>query len=188
MQKSRNIFASVLAVTLLSSWVAAAEVKLGYVDLQRALLEVDEGRDAKARLQKALEGKQKELDGQQEALRKEKESLEKQAPMMAEDVRNQKQGDLQRKLMELAQKYEKGKAEMAQKERTELESIFKKMDPIIAEVAQRESLTMVFEKTDSGIVFAPASLDITNELVRMYNAKNKAAGGAKKADAAPKKK
>ena len=53
---------------------------------------------------------------------------------------------------------------------------------------------MVFEKTDSGLVYAPPSLDLTNELVRLYNDQNKgkaaakadAPGAAKKADA-PKK-
>jgi outer membrane protein len=37
---------------------------------------------------------------------------------------------------------------------------------------------MVFEKTDSGLVFAPASLDLTNELVRTYNDKFPSKGGA----------
>ena len=41
--------------------------KFGYVDFQRVLLEVDEGKAAKARLQKWLEAKQKEIDKEQEA-------------------------------------------------------------------------------------------------------------------------
>ncbi|MFZ5471115.1 MAG: OmpH family outer membrane protein [Myxococcota bacterium] len=172
-----------LAAVMLLPLAARADVKLGYVDLQRALLEVDEGREAKKRLQKTLDEKQKELDREQEALRKEKEVLDKQASMMSEETRIQRQTDLQKKLFELAQKWEKGKAEMATKERTELQGIFQKMDPIIASIAQREGLTMVFEKTDSGLVYAPAHLDLTNELVRLYNDQNK----VKKAAAAPKK-
>jgi outer membrane protein len=173
-----------IAAPLTLSGVARADIKLGYVDLQRALLEVEEGRSAKARLQKILEDKQKDLDKEQEALRKEKELLDKQASAMSEETRVAKQTELQKKLFDLAQRWEKGKAEMAQKERTELQSIFQKMDPIIAEIAQREGFTMVFEKTDSGLVYAPASLDVTNELVRRYNDKFK--GGGAKAEA-PKK-
>lgn len=160
--------------------LALAELKLGYVDLQRALTEVNEGRDAKKRLQAMLDEKQKELDREQEVLKKEKEVLDKQAAMMSEETRVQKQTDLQKKLFELAQKWEKGKADMATRERTELQGIFQKMDPIIATIAQREGLTMVFEKTDSGLVYAPASLDLTNELVRMYNDKFKGGAPAKK--------
>lgn len=178
-------FAAVLPLTLSS--VAFAEVKLAYVDLQRALVEIDEGRNAKARLQKMLEDKQKELDKEQEGLRKEQEVLQKQASAMSEETRTQKAMELQKKVYDLAQKWEKGKAEMAQKERTELQSIFNKMDPIIAQIAQREGFSMVLEKSDSGLVWAQGSLDLTNELVRLYNAQAKGKGGGKPAPApAPK--
>lgn len=171
-----------LAAALFSLPVAAAELKVGYVDLQRALGEVEEGRAAQSRLKGMLENKQKELDKEQEGLRKEKELLDKQASAMSEDTRMQKQTELQKKLYDLAQKWEKGKGEMAQKQQEELQSIFKKMDPIIAQIAQREGLTLVFEKQDSGLVYAPPSLDLTNELVRIYNDthKGKGVGGSAK--------
>ena len=47
------------------------------------------------------------------------------------------------------------------------------MDPIIAIIAQREGFTMVFDKGNAGLVYAPPSLDVTNELVRLYNDKYK---------------
>lgn len=183
-----SLFAAALALPLFSAPLAgAAEYKAAYVDLQRALLEVDEGRTAKARLQKMLQDKQKDLDKEQEVLRKEKDLLDKQASAMSEETRIQKQTELQQKLFALAQKWEKGQKEMATKERTELQAIFARMDPIIAEIAQRENLTMVFEKTDSGLVYAPSALDLTNELVRLYNARSKGGKGAKAAaPAAPK--
>jgi len=175
----RSTLATVaVALSLTTSAVARAEAKFGYVDLQRALLEVDEGRTAKARLQNILTQKQKDLDKEQEALKKEKDILDKQASAMSEETRVQKQTDLQKKLFDLAQRWEKGKAEMAQMERTELQAIFQKMDPIIAQIAQREGFTMIFEKNDAGLVYAPASLDLTNELVRLYNDQNKGKAGA----------
>lgn len=155
--------------------LSLADVKLGYVDIQRALTEVNEGREAKERLKSLLEKKQKELDREQQSLQREGEQLEKQASMMNEEARLTKQNQLREKFMVLAQKLEKGKMEMASMERTELDAIFKKMDPIIAQIAQREGLTMVFEKTDSGLVYAQPSLDLTNELVRIYNDRNKSA-------------
>jgi outer membrane protein len=171
--------AALVAVSLFLSFPALAELKVGYVDLQRALQEVEEGRAAQSRLKGLLDAKQKELDKEQEGLRKEKELLDKQASAMSEETRVQKQTELQKKLFELAQKWEKGKAEMAGKQQEELQGIFKKMDPIIASIAQREGLTLVFEKQDSGLVYAPPSLDLTNELVRIYNDQYKGVGGSK---------
>lgn len=181
---ARKLLATLaVALPLLTAQVARADTKFGYVDLQRALQEVDEGHNAKTRLQSLLEGKQKEIDKEQEGLRKEKDLLEKQASAMSEETRNQKQTELQKKIMELAQKWEGGKREMQQKENDELQTIFRKMDPIIANIATREGFTMVFDKTNSGLVFAPASLDLTNELVRLYNDQYKVKGGVAKASA-----
>ena len=168
-----------VAVSILFSPLAHADLKLGYVDLQRALGEVEEGRAAKARLQSMIESKEKEITKEQEGLRKEKEVLDKQASAMSEEARQQKNNDLQKKVMELAQKWEKARQDMGTKERTELQAIFAKLEPIIANIAQREGMTMVFEKSGAGLVFAPPHLDMTNELVRMYNDQYHAKGDAK---------
>lgn len=160
--------------------LAQANVKLAYVDIQRVLLEVEDGKAAKARLQKWLEGRQKEIDREQEALRKEQELLQKQASAMSEETRATKAGELQRKVAELAQKYQKSQGEAVNRERQEMEPIVGKIDQIIAQIAQRDGLTMVFERRDSGLVYALSQLDITNDVIRTYNTAPKA-----KAPAAP---
>jgi len=109
----KNAWMSLAAVPLLLSGVARAELKIAYVDLQRALMEVEEGRNAKSRLQSILDSKQKEIDKEQEDLKKEKDLLDKQRSAMSEDTRAQKEQELQRKVYDLAQRWEKGKAEMA---------------------------------------------------------------------------
>lgn len=176
---------AIITTVLLTATVAHAELKLGYVDLQRALAEVGEGQAAKSRLKSEIDKRKAEFETEQNKLRDDKAVLDKQGAMMSEEVRNQKFTELQKRLFDLTQKAEKMQAELQEKERTELKKIFEKMDPIIATIAQREGLTMVFEKTDSGLVYAPASLDLTNELVRNYNDKYPVKGGVAKAPAGP---
>jgi len=183
---------SALAVALLFALPAvsaADDLKVGYVDYQRVLLEVDDGRAAKQRLQKWLEARQKEIDAEQESLRKEKETLEKQASAMSEEVKIQKATDLQKKIFELAQKWEKSRAEAAEKERKEMEPIIGRIDTVIGSIAERNGMSFIFEKRDSGLVFAQTQYDLTNEVIRSYNA---AAKSSKPKDApvakdAPKK-
>ncbi len=167
--KSPRLLIAFLATAM--AHTAFAEIKLAYVDMQRALVEVEEGRSAKAKLQAEVERRKKEFDAEQAKLRDDKAVLDKQGAMMSEEVRNQKFTELQKRLFELTQKAEKMQVELADKERTELKKIFEKMDPIIAGIAQREGFTMVLERSDSGLVYAPANLDVTNELVRSYNDK-----------------
>ncbi|RKH44403.1 OmpH family outer membrane protein [Corallococcus sicarius] len=179
----RSTLAATAAILSLALPVAAsaAELKVAYVDLQRVLLEVDDGKAAKQRLQKWLEARQKEIDGEQETLRKEKELLDKQASAMSEATRTQKATELQKKVMELAQKYERSRAEAANKERQEMEPIINRIDQVIATIAERDGLGFVLDKRDSGIVFALGQYDISNEVVRSYNSGKKPAPVAKDA-------
>lgn len=158
-------------LSALCAFAARAEVKLGYVDLQRALQEVQEGRDAKARLKAELDKAKSELATEERKLTEERAVLEKQAAMMSEEVRTTRMTDWQKRLLESSQKAQKTQATLAEKERAEMKKIFDKMDPIISAIAQRDGLSVVLEKTDSGLVYALPTLDLTNELVRTYNEK-----------------
>jgi outer membrane protein len=175
------------ALTLgLPAFGAAQDLKVGYVDYQRVLLEVSDGKAAKARLQKWLDERQKEIDREQEALRKEKELLEKQASAMSEETRVARGTDLQKKVFELAQKWEKSRAEAADRERKEMEPIVQRIDQVIAQIAERDGLALVFERRDSGIVYALTRLDLTNEVLRAYDSAPKTKPSA--ATGAPAKK
>jgi outer membrane protein len=160
---------SYVLLTLLVPGVAQADLKLGYVDLQRALQEVSEGRDAKAKLKTEVDKGKAELEAEQRKLRDDKLVLDKQGSMMSDEVRTQKMTEWQQRLVAASQKAEKKQGELADRERAEMRKIFDKMDPIISAIAQRDGLAMVFEKTDSGLVYAPSSMDLTTELVRTYN-------------------
>ena len=191
---SRQFLVALLATASLAAppVARAAEVKLAYVDLQRAVAETEEGKAARAKLETARDAKQKEIDKDQEAVRKERETVEKQAATMTEAARNQKGQELQKRIVDLQGRFEKGRAELAQQERDMFGPILEKMQASIATIAQRDGFTMVVEK--AALLYAPPSLDVTNEAIRLYNEKNKVAGatpasttsGSKKSDT-PKK-
>jgi len=174
----------VLALLIsLAAVPALADVKLGYVDLQRALGEVGEGQQAKAKLKAEIDAKKAEFEKEQRKLREDGMVLDRQASAMSEEVRVEKMKELQGRLMQISEKGQKLQVEFVEKERIELKKIFDRMDPIVAAIAEREGLAMVFEKTDSGLVYAPKSMDLTNELVRTYNEKWPVKGGVKPAPA-----
>jgi outer membrane protein len=167
------------------SGVARAEQKIAYVDLQRALTEVDEGKSAKSKLKAEFDKRQKELDSEQQALKQDKEDLDKRQMAMTEDARTAKQQELMSKLQEVQQHYVKMQGELTDQERQMTQAIFAKMQSIIGAIAQNEGVTFVFDKS-AGLVYAPASLDLTNELIRRYNEKYPVSGASKKKSAANK--
>src|SRR5882672_5731239 len=102
---TRSIFAFCIAYTLVGGFAAgrahAADDKIGYVDLQRALEETNDGKAAKNKLKADFDKKQKELDEKQEELKKAKEDFDKKAPMMKDDVRAKAANELQQRLIQL---------------------------------------------------------------------------------------
>jgi len=168
--QAKKLFALLgFALPLSTGALAVAETKVGYVDLQRALQEVNDARSAKTRLQTTVDEKKKKFEREQTDLLKEKDAFEKQASVMTADAKVQRQTDLGKKAMDLNQRWEKEKVSFQEQEQSEMKAIFAKMNPIIASIAAREGMSFVFDKTDGGILYAPAYLDITNELVRLYN-------------------
>jgi len=178
---------------------ASAEQKIGYVDLQRALNEVEEGKAAKALLKKDFDEKQKHLDGKKTEFDKLQADFEKQAMVMSEQARKDKGQDLERRARELQALFVNLQKDLSERERDATRGIFDKMAQIVGEIAEADGFAIVLEK-NAGLVYAPASLDLTNELIRKYNARyplsaqkkaepaSAKKGDGKKADGAPAKK
>lgn len=180
--------ATVLA--LLAATVARAETKIGYVDLQRALNEIEEGKTAKAALKRDFDAKQKQLDAKKVEFDKLRQDFEKQAVVMAEQARRDKAAELDRKANDLQQFWGQLQKDLSEREREVTRGIFDKMAAIVRDIATADGFAMVLERNDSGLVFALPALDVTNELIRKYNTKFPGGGAKKPAEkpAAPAKK
>lgn len=172
--------AALLALALVPA-LASAEQKLGLVDLQRALNEVDEGKAAKALLKKDFDEKQKQLDARKAEFDKLQADLEKQSVVMSEAAKRDKAAELDRRARELQGIFMQLQKDLSDRERDATKGIYDRMANIVREIAEAEGFTVVLEK-GAGVVYAPTSLDLTNELIRKYNARHPAAGGAKKGD------
>jgi outer membrane protein len=171
----------------------AAEQKIGYVNLQQAVNEVEEGKAARAALKKEFDQKQKMLDDKQAEFKKLTEDFEKQSVVMSEDVKREKQADFQRRYVELQGLFGQMQKELSDRERDMMKGIFDKMEVIIKEIADAEGFNFVFEQQNAGLIVAPPANNLTSELVRKYNTRFKAGGAAasggekKKSDAPAKK-
>jgi len=166
---------AVIAAILLPISAHAADMKIGYVDLQRALNEVEEGRTAKARLKAKFDKSQAQLDKEQTSLKARKEELDKKRLAMDEATLRQKAEELDKEFVRVSGLYSKLQKELSDEEREATAQIFKKMRALIADLAEKQGFTYVLEMNESGLLYGPPSLDLTNELVRAYNTANTSA-------------
>jgi outer membrane protein len=182
----RTVITALALAAALVPGLASAEQKIGFVDLQRALNEVDEGKTAKALLKKDFDDKQKEIDAKKADFEKLQADFEKQATMLSEQARKDKAQDLDKRARDLQALFVSAQKDLSDREQKATRGIFDKMAQIVGEIAEADGFTLVLEK-NAGVVYAPASLDLTNELIRKYNARFPPSGPAKPAAASAKK-
>jgi outer membrane protein len=159
----------------------AAELKIGYVNLQQAVSEVEEGKAARDTLKKEFDAKQKTLDDKQNELKRMKDDLDKQMVVMSDDAKREKAVEFERKVNEMQQLYVQMQKDLQEREREMMKVIFDKMEAVIKDIATAEGYGYVFEQQNAGLMVAPPQANMTQELVRRYNAKYKAGAPAKKA-------
>ena len=165
---------------------AQAQSKVGVVNLQEALNAVEEGKTAKAQLKKEFESKQKVISEREEEIRKLQGDFQKQQSVMNDDTRNQRQEEIARKAQDLQTTYVTLQKELQDRERDLTRGIFEKMSVIVREIAAADGFAVVVDA--QAVMFADPTVDVTNELVRKYNARHKGApAAAPKASADAKK-
>src|SRR5467141_3443578 len=161
----RFLFA--LAVAVAARGAFAQNMKIGYVDVQRAIQEVEEGKAARSRLQAELQQKRGDLEKKRADLEKMKAEYDKQAPVLSDDAKRQRQEQLQKAFVDAQNAAGQMQEELSGKEQEAMQSITKRLLQVVAEVSDKENFTFVLDK--AALLYAPAASDITNEVVRRYN-------------------
>jgi outer membrane protein len=160
----------VLAFLTILPATALAQTKIGYVDLQRAIMETDDGKQAKMQLEKMKTARQTQLDQEQVKLRDEGKSLEAQKAIMMPEKFAQKEREFAQRIQKLRMTYATLQKELQAEEAKLTRGILEQMGTILSKLGRAKGYSVILEKTESRILWAPQSLDLTNELIRKYNA------------------
>lgn len=178
-------FSALLSALVLVPSLAAAEEKIGYVDVQRALNEVEDGRKAKEALKKEFDQKQKVLDEKQTELQAMQEDLKRQESLLSPEAKQEKLNELQKRMLEMQQLYFNLQKDLTSREAEMTKGIFDRMNRVLVQIAEEEGYTVILERNESSILYARGHMDLTNELIRKYNKVLQQEQG--KGGAAPKK-
>src|SRR6478672_12104282 len=101
--KPSYLWAASIAI-LLGLWAPAAsaqQMKFAVVDVQRAVMETEDGLRAQATLKKFFDKRQQELDAKQNELQKQREDIEKQSKVLSQQALQKRMEDWQKQMMEL---------------------------------------------------------------------------------------
>ncbi|ORJ59055.1 OmpH family outer membrane protein [Geothermobacter hydrogeniphilus] len=152
---------------------AAADVKIGYIDLQKVLNESDSGKVAKEKIAKKVKEYEVQIDRQQKDLKKAKEELEKQALLLSEEARSRKQREYQQKLKELQRFTKDVRDELRMKDNDYTRKILDEIIKVVEKFGAEKGYTAIFEKNESSLVYADEKIDLTDQVIKRYNQSKK---------------
>ncbi len=142
--------------------------KIGYVDLQRAMNTSEHGKNIKFE----LDGMVKEKTQMVERLARERDAmqqdLEKNRMVMSEAAVRDKLDQIKKVDRTAERMIEESNEELGQIQRDKEVGILKDLDAIITEIGLEGEYTVIIPA--EMVLYAPESLNITDEVIKRYNA------------------
>ena len=168
--------AAVMAVMAATAWAQQApkapetpKFPFGVIDVDLLVRDSAAGKEAMVRLKKMQDDKV----AQRKKLSDEIEALQNQLATQRTTLADSKISDLQKQIEDkgIALKRFDDDAQQALQEaqKKELDGLEKQIMPIIQDVGREMKLALIFNKFQSGLVYADDSLDVTDLVLRRFN-------------------
>lgn len=165
----------VAAIALPGMAQSSAPSRVAVINVQRVLLESNQGKAARAKLEKVAVQKQEKA----KAMRTELDNLEK-------EISTKRLSLSQDKLEEMTKQYDEKKIslqrfaqdadrELKAEEQRTLVELEKSIRPVIDQLGKEMGFALIFNKLESGLVYASDAVEITDTVIKRYNEASPAA-------------
>jgi outer membrane protein len=182
MTKQRWLSGALVALGIgLLAPTLVADMKVGVVDTQRAVMETEDGLRMQATLKKLFDKRQQEIDKKQNEMQRERAEIEKQRGVLSQQALAARVEKWQREAMEVQQRFMQYNQELQQKQNELMQPILQRALGTVRRIATSEGYVMVIDK--QAVPYVRSDLDLTDRVITSYNgggAPAPAASGATK--------
>lgn len=148
---------------------SAASMRIGVINVERLVQESALGKEAFGRVKKLNDQKKDEADKLSKELRDMEQKLADQGSALAEDKREQLQKSYQEKAIAFKRFQDDANRDLEASQKKELGELERRVFPIINQVGKERGFTLIFNKFQSGLVYADDAVDITDEVLKVFN-------------------
>jgi outer membrane protein len=167
----KHVHLRALAVTLFLGLLAPAalaqSLKFAVVDVQRAVMETEDGLRAQATLKKFFDKRQQELDAKQTELQKQREEIEKQSKVLSQQALQKRMEEWQKQMVELQTVFVEYNKELQKKQGELTQPIYGKVVALLRRMATQDGYDAILEK--QAVPYMRNDLDLTDRVIQMYN-------------------
>jgi outer membrane protein len=160
----RPLYAT-LAIPLLAFMVGAvgaADIKIGFVDVERIRRESAPAERASKTLEKEFAPRAQELQRRESQIKTLQGQLEKDAVTMSESDRRSKEQELSRMSVDFQRMQREYREDLNMRRNQELASLFERADRVIKQIADAEKYDLILQEA----VFRSPRIDITDRVLK----------------------
>lgn len=175
-----RVFATVLLLCLgvvppvLWSQSSGGSGKIGLVNIQEAIVSTAEGKKAMADLQKKYQPRQQEVQKLQQDIQAVSDQLQKQSATLSDEEQRRLNRDLEEKQKVLKRTTEDAQADFTSDRDEMFRRIGQKLVKQIDDYARQNGFSLIIGSDQVPIYYAAKEVELTDEIVRLYDAANPA--------------
>ena len=162
--------AAIMIMSVSPRPAAAADMKIGIVNLQDAINKSKRGATARNELNQKFERMQKELQTEEADLQKLQDELDRQGSMLSEEAKYEKQKTLSRKVRDFQDKYKDYSEVMKRAEMEMTGPIVEGLLDIANKLGKERGFALVLEAQKAGVIYFDDASDITEEVLKRFDA------------------
>jgi Skp family chaperone for outer membrane proteins len=165
-----------------------ASGKIGLINIQQAIAQTGEGKQALEAIQKKYEPKRQELQRRQDEINALQDQIQKQGPTLSDEERGRLSRELDDKNRLFKRSQEDDQADFQADTQEAVQRIGQKMVRIIDDYAQKSGYELVIDPAgvQMPVYYVGKGVDITDPIVKLYDSANPVAAPAVSAPSASK--
>jgi len=166
-----------LAVTLTAQ---AQQGKFAIINIQGAIISTKDGQKAAAELNAKTQPKKKELEQKQNDINALQDQLNKGQNTLSDSAKNDLYKNIESKKKSLQREMEDAQADLEADQQKLLQQLGQKILAVIERYSRDNGYTMVMDvgNQNTPVIYASPSIDITKEIIELYDKSTAAAGSA----------
>ncbi len=145
------------------------KVRIGSVDIQRAISESQAGRKAREKFQGQVKKIEGDLLKEKQEVERLKNDFDKKGALLKDEERMSLEKELQRRAVGYQRSMQDSQQELRQRESEMTGEILKDLEKIVAEIGRSEKFTLILER--SQVLYSDQGVDITSKVLELYDSR-----------------
>jgi outer membrane protein len=166
MKRVFTVFSIMFFLFFMSVFPAAAETKIGVVDIQILQEESAQFQKVREQLQKRADELKSKLSKESANLAKLEEEYEKQSMMLSLDAKETKRRELEKKRRHYNYLFEEYNRELKETEMEATRTMSKQIRSVLGDIGKAGGFTIIMDSSTPGLLYEKGAVDVTKEVIR----------------------